>query len=173
MPRPPVDSNPHPTTGAKPPNQFTALVVCIDDPQKTGRVRCRVEGHMDDLAMIPDEKLPWMKVAGMNSLPESQTTTSTHGLMPGSMVSLQLHEQSNWTVLHPISNDQQEGNASTHPATKGKDKVFSVEEVKSGKYGYNDRLDKIKKIRTTQEARMVRDQTNRDSKRNDEPIKQS
>lgn len=37
----------------------TAVVVDDKDPSQRGRIKCRILGEQDDVAKIPDDKLPW------------------------------------------------------------------------------------------------------------------
>jgi hypothetical protein len=160
----------HPVTGAQH-GQYDALVVNINDPEKTGRIQCRIEGHMDSMD-ISDDKLPWMQCAGSNMLPNSLTATGTHGLMPGSMVQVQGHGQ-HFTVMHPMGNDRKDAGRSTHPSMgEGKDTVFAADEFKNGTHGYDQKLDDVKKNKTTDGARKLRD-GQRNQKRSKEPIKES
>jgi hypothetical protein len=156
----PYDTNKVIGAGAGQSNR--ALVVNIQDPLKAGRVQIRVVGHMDDLQSIPDEKLPWVKVRASTSTPSMQTIASTHGLLPGTMVSCEAMGQGgqDWMITGTIPTDRKDDNQTIHPATQGKgdtDSIHNAQQYKEKKYSHPVELSQIVNNKTTQQARKYRD----------------
>jgi hypothetical protein len=156
-----------------------ALVVSIDDPLKQGRVKIRVIGHMDNEIDVPDEKLPWVKpILG----PESsslQTAAVSHRYMPGSMVTCEKMGE-DWTINGSIPNDNEQ-QQSLPPAYQGheaSDKVWDIMQMSTiqkgdGSHGLGRPLGDIYKIKTTKEARQLRDQAGKLAKRTKETVEHS
>lgn len=66
---------------------FIAVVEDVDDPTRTGRVRCRAfEFHSQDHDQIPTDSLPWAIVALSPSSASLQGISHTHSLIVGSWV---------------------------------------------------------------------------------------
>lgn len=166
------------TVGAQAGQSNRALVVNIMDPQKSGRVQIRVVGHHDDEQKIPDDKLPWVKVRNATSTPSLQTATTTHGLLPGSMVTCEamgLGGQ-DWLITGTIPNDRKDDQQTIHPATQGKgdtDNSHTNDQrsiVGDSTYAWHRSLKEVFESKTTKEARKQRDQAGRKSRRSAEPI---
>jgi hypothetical protein len=158
-----------------------ALVVNIQDPLKAGRVQIRVTGHMDDQQQIPDDKLPWVKIANPTTSASLQTSTTTHGLLPGSMVSCQQYGDQDWIITGSIPNDRKDSEQSIHPATQGKGATDSIhtasqgstEQKGDGTFAWPMPLKDLAKIKTTIEAMNIRQQGGRNPRRTADPVEEA
>lgn len=154
------------------------LVVNVQDPLKAGRVQIRVVGKMDDENAIPDEKLPWVKVMNGTGTSSLQTSTTTHGLLPGSMVYVEAYGEGgqDYMIKGTIPSDNKGKNQTIHPATQGKgatDNIFEYTEYENKTHGWGKNLGELVKNKTTKEARKIRDTLDRNSKRSAEPVAES
>lgn len=170
--------NPYDTSkvvGAQGGSSNRALVVNIMDPLKSGRVQIRVVGHHDDEANIPDEMLPWVKVRNPTTTPSLQTATTTHGLLPGTMVTCEamgMHGQ-DWLITGTIPNDRKDDNKTINSATQGKGQTDNVHtpaqasqaQQGDGSFAWGTGLQRVYEQKTTQEARQRRDHDGRDGKK--------
>lgn len=164
--------------GASPGQSHRALVVNVQDPLKAGRVQIRIVGMMDDEQSIPDERLPWVKVRNSTETSSMQTSTTTHGLVPGAMVTCEAMGQGgqDYLITGSIPNDLKDDNQSIHPATQGKgatDNIYEYTQYKDKTYGWGQPLKKIIENKTTKEARKIRDKTKRKPQRTAEPMGES
>lgn len=153
-----------------------ALVVNIQDPLKAGRVQIRVVGKMDDEIGVPDEKLPWVKVMNGTSTASLQTSTTTHGLLPGSMVSVEAYGEGgqDYIIKGTIPNDRKDDQQTIHPATQGKDatdNMFPHNEYEDKMQGWSMPIGELVKSKTSKMARQIRDNTDRKKKRTKSPEK--
>lgn len=163
---------------ASPGQSDRGLVVNIMDPLKAGRVQIRVIGKMDDEQSIPDEKLPWVKVRNSTATPSLQTSTETHGLLPGTMVSCEAMDQDgqDWLITGTIPNDRKDDQQTIHPATQGKgdtDNSHTEDQRKDTTFAWKTPLKNVFESKTTKEARKRRDEDSRKSRRTAEPISES
>lgn len=154
------------------------LVVNVMDPLKSGRVQIRVVGHMDDEQSIPDEKLPWVKVRNGTSSASLQTSTTTHGLLPGSMVTCEAMGQGgqDWLITGTLPNDRKDDQQTIHPATQGKgdtDNSHTDDQRKDTTFAWKRPLKNVYESKTTKEARKARDEEGRKSRRSGEPVSES
>lgn len=157
------------------------LIVNIQDPEKAGRVQVRITGHHDDEQMIPDEKLPWIKVSNPTTTASLQTSTTTHGLLPGTMVALQQFGDQDWLITSTLPTDRKDSEQTIHPATQGKGETDNIYSVQMGSYaqggdgthGWNKDLGQIAKTKTTREAKQLREQNGRKPRRTRDPIDES
>jgi len=149
-----------------------ALIVNVQDPLKKGRCQIRVVGHMDDEQCIPDDRLPWVVVRNATSSPSLQTSTTTHGLLPGTMVTCESFGDGgqDWIITGALPNDRDDDNRSTHPATLGKGDTDNRVPTKDKSRGWESDPYKVKDTKT---AKKIRDSFKRKSKRSEEPIKAS
>lgn len=169
---------PNKTVGASPGQSQRALVVNIQDPLKAGRVQVRIVGMMDDEQAIPDERLPWVKVRNSTETPSMQTSTVTHGLLPGSMVTLEGMGQGgqDYIITGTIPTDRKDDNQTIHPATQGKeatDNLWEYSGYEEKTHGWDRNIKDIVENKTTRNARKIRDQSGRKAQRKDEPITQA
>jgi len=169
----PYDTNK--TVGAAAGATNRALVVNIMDPLKAGRVQIRVVGHHDDEANIPDEMLPWVQVRAATTTASLQTSSTTHGLLPGTMVTCEamgIHGQ-DWLITGTLPNDRKDGNKTINSATQGKgqtDNVYdsslaSQAQQGDGSFAWSTNLKHVYEQKTTREARQRRDNDNRDTRK--------
>lgn len=175
-------SNPNPfntsrNVGVQAGQSNRALVVNVMDPLKSGRVQIRVVGHMDDEQSIPDDKLPWVKIRNGTNTSSLQTSTTTHGLLPGSMVTCEAMGEGgqDWLVTGTIPNDRKDDQQSIHPATQGKgdtDNFFS-DTRETSNWGWSGGTSNVYNNKTTQGAKKIRDETGRKKQRSEDPIKKS
>lgn len=168
----------HRVVGAASGSSNRALVVNCQDPLKAGRCQIRVVGHMDDEANIPDAKLPWVKVRNTNLSPSMQTSTETHGLIPGAMVHCEAMGENgqDWIVTGTIPNDRKDDNQAIHPATQGKgatDNIHTDQHRKDGTFGFGMPLSQIITNTTTMGARKIRDEISKITRRTAEPVDES
>lgn len=176
------------TVGAAAGATNRALVVNIMDPLKAGRVQIRVVGHHDDEANIPDNILPWVQVRAPTTTASLQTSSTTHGLLPGTMVTCEamgIHGQ-DWIITGTIPNDRKDGNKTINSATQGKGQTDNVYDSSlasqaqrgDGSFAWSTNLKHVYEQKTTQEARQRRDHDNRDTRktntsRNDYAVNQA
>lgn len=165
----------HKNVASMPGQNDRALVVNVMDPLKSGRVQIRIVGKMDDEQAIPDDKLPWVKVRNSTSTASLQTSTATHGLLPGSMVTVEASGQGgqDFLITGTIPNDRKDDQQTIHPATQGKDatdNIFSDDHRQNTTFGWPEPLGKIFKNTTTQGARKLRDSAGRKKERGEEPV---
>lgn len=140
------------------------LVVCVQDPLKQGRVQVRVVGHHDDEQMIPDDKLPWIKVVNGTMTPSLQGAGVMHGVLPGSMVGLNGFGEQDWIVSSTIPNDKEDQDQSLPSAAHGKGNTDNVAPASKGStaqkgdgtHGWSKEVDKIYNNKTTQGAKELR-----------------
>jgi hypothetical protein len=172
--------NPYDTSkvvGAQGGSSNRALVVNVMDPLKSGRVQIRVVGHHDDEANIPDEMLPWVKVRNSTTTPSMQTATTTHGLLPGTMVTCEafgMHGQ-DWLITGTLPNDKKDDNKTINSATQGKgqtDNVHTKADLSqaqhgSGNFAWGTNLKRVYEQKTTREARQRRDSDGRDGRKSE------
>ncbi len=155
------------------------LVVSIQDPLKAGRVQVRITGHHDDEQAIPDDKLPWIKVSNPPTTASLQTSTTTHGLLPGSMVSLNQYGDQDWMITSTIPNDRKDQEQTIHPSTQGEsDNIYPVSKGSTaqngdGTHAWPKSLGEIAKVKTTREAKQLREQAGRKPKRNADPVEEA
>jgi hypothetical protein len=176
------------TTGAQGTPTAQALVVDIMDPEKTGRVKIRVVGHMDDQQAIPDDKLPWVKVGGGTDTAQMQGSSKTNGLLPGSMVSVEGTGQagSEYSIKHALPNDRKANQNDSMPKpAKGKeggggggggggqDQTHKDDDRHNQQFGWGQGLQQVVENKTTQGAMKLRDNANRNQNRTAEPVKES
>lgn len=167
----PSTFNTNKIVGVSPGQSQRALVVNVQDPLKAGRVQIRITGMMDNEAEIPDDRLPWVKVRNDTTTASLQTSTTTHGLLPGSMVTVEGMGQGgqDYLITGTIPNDLKDDNQTIHPATQGKGETDNIIDPKEPNNGFDQDPYKSK---STRAARMLRSNA-RKKKRTKEPIKQA
>lgn len=94
-----------------------AVVVDINDPMQSGRVKVRILGEQDDQAKIPDESLQWTQVSAAGTA-QLRTVGSSppHQYRVGSTVMMNNVGQQGYVVTGAMTNNEQsDGTKDMHP----------------------------------------------------------
>jgi len=154
----------HPTVGAQG-NYERCLVVNVMDPLKMGRCQIRIIGHQDDVSAMPDNQLLWCPVQGSVAFAGMQTSSGTHGLLPGSMVSCSRTGDQDRVITGTLGSDREGANQSKPAQWDDKDSIHPDEDRQNQQYAWGEHLDQRYESKTTQEALKWRDTADKFSKR--------
>lgn len=106
--------NQNPTDNSFHQSGVNAIVVDTLDPDKRGRVRCRILGEQEN---IPLEKLPWIDCMGSGAQVAGVGMWPNPGYQVGSKVVLLNQGQQGYLVMGAIGNsDKDQNKADIHPA---------------------------------------------------------
>ncbi len=141
----------HPTVGAQG-NMQRALVVNVMDPLKMGRVQMRVIGHQDDVSAMPDSQLLWTPVQGSTAFAGMQTSSGTHGLLPGSMVSCSRTGDQDWMISGTLPNDREGANQSKPAQWDKEDSTHPDTDRQNQQYAWGKHLDQVYEVSSTKIA---------------------
>jgi hypothetical protein len=101
-------------------SQEVVIGVVVDnkDPTETGRVKVRILGEQEDIANIPDDKLPWYPVMtnGFAQLKGVGRFPAGGGYLPGSRIVMQNLGQQGFIIIGAITNSETTpGKEDRHP----------------------------------------------------------